>query len=862
MQMHWMCAAGLAVLLAMPVQAETKEWLDDESLREQDLEQLIPRLEALVSSANDEILAANRQTLRRVETEGANHLFGRACALLARTLYWRSEAEAALATLQSCLEGPAADADRSGYVMLRTALSSMLLVNGRPDEARASFESVLAEDLGDVDPVVVRRLRGNYAASLKSLGDDLNAMLILTEVLDEALEQGDAHEQTHFGNNLVVILEEQGMYRHAALWVERLDPAMQALPDYYPVRSLKLHEIQLRGILGANSVAIPQLQDYIKNGAGDSPAVLGNAYEYLSDMQFESRDYQAAKASAQQAIDILQGARFELGDAQLAMARVCIELNDLDQADELLSAVARDGHLLQATSQDLLNALQLRLALLRNGSDELMGSFDRFNEQREQISRDRQERYTRYFDAQLEASRQARRVEELESQQALLEAQAEADRQTRNLTLVSAFSGVVFFLLVMYLWIQRRFEGEFRTKQVALTAELETEVEVQSKALAKRAHREALGQLTGNVAHDFNNLLQVMSIANERVASESITEASRRLLHGSNEALSSARGIISRLLAYARQQELDARPLGFAEFLNDTRPLLEAALGSAFQLQVVDRVPVGLGIRVDKAHLTSAMINLLTNAAQAKPDSGEVHLSFDVIEHVPASAGDEEWDLASGNYVEIAVTDDGTGMNEAEMLRATEPFFSTRTATSGTGLGLSSVYGFARQSGGDLHIRSAPQQGTTVHLRFPVVSVHAAGETGVASRSVSLVGKHALVVEDNRILGESLLAMLDYIGLRTRWVTSGEAAVELLKASDDSIDLVISDVRMPGEYDGLLLASWVEEHFPDLKILLISGFSDVERIDRPLLHKPFTEAELRNAIDGLLTQETQLATSQ
>ncbi|MEL7024393.1 MAG: ATP-binding protein [Pseudomonadota bacterium] len=851
------CAVLMAVLLQLCVPAFAQmDWENTEALDAMPIDEVVRAVRSDLSSADEAYLSAARNALAKVRSAQRDELFAEACMGLIRAHYRRSEGTAALQVAEDCAAVPSTRVGISGFVRLRTTVATLLMLEGETDQALGDLRTILDEDLSEVDPEVVRGIQANYASALKLSGDTLMSLSVLSDTLREAIEFGEPLEQVRLGNNLVVMLEELQLFQDAASWIERLQPAIERVPDAFPSQSLRLHDIQLHGILEDRKAAIERFRSYIQAMPKESPVMVGSAYEYLADALFEEREYSQAAAASRAAIALLESSPIERADANLSLARASIALGDFDTA-ELAIARARETGVQQGESLEAMNALVLRLGLARKGERDLLATLDDMLDRQRSRERVREQQHTRYFDAKLEAAAQATRVEEMEQQQALLQAQAatsaakaESARQSRNLTYVSATSVVLLFGLLAYLWSQRRFEREFRSRQEALTAELEGEVEVQSQALAKRAHTEALGQLTGNVAHDFNNLLQVMSIANERLATEQLGEASRRLLQGSNEALSSARGIVRRLLAYARQQELDERALGFDSFLEDTRPLLEAALGKSVVLDVVNQVPKEIGISVDKAQLTSALINLLKNSVEAMSGQGSVRMSFASL-YFEADDSGPAWDLADGDYVEVQVSDDGHGMSDDQVRRSIEPFFSTRSPSSGTGLGLSSVYGFVRQSGGDVRIASVPGQGTTVALRFPSVNIGMTESLGAAKSSTSLTDKRALVVEDNEVLGEALVSMLEYMDIVPVWVHSGERAIATLSTTEQAFDFVVSDVRMPGDHDGFSLAAWIERNRVDMPVLLISGFSEVDRTSRPLLKKPFTEAELRAALTGL-----------
>lgn len=849
-------ACAVALFTIEPVFAEVL-WADRNALQEMPLDELVDAIRVDPSSLDENYLAAAELALQRTRSEQADDLYALACSGVLRAHYLRGEIQRALTTATDCLDYPGARANNSEFVNLRNGVATLLMLNGRTEEARAAFEAILADDLTGIDPVVIRRMRASYASALKLSGEVVASLAVLSDVLGEAIQHGDVTEQVNFGNNLVVMLEERRLYRDAANWIERLAPAMeQASPDF-PLQSLQLHKIQLHGIFQDREQAILQFREYIDERPERPDVLIGSAYEYMAEALYESGDYAAATTAASQAILLLNNSPIELVNARLNLAQAAIASGDLATAEQSL-ALVRTSDPRDASSIEGLRSLEFELELAKSGDISLAERFKELVASRERRERARRQLYTDFFDAKLRAVTTETELEELGRQQDLLEAQATVDagrlaaaRTARNLTIVSAILALLLFGSLSYLWAQRRFERAFRQEQERLTAGLQSEVKVQSEALVKLARTEALGKLTGNVAHDFNNLLQVTSFANEKIATESISDTARRLLDASSEALSSARGIVSQLLAYARQQKLDEQALGLRRYFDEVRPLLDAALGRSMSLAVTNDVPIGTGITVDKAQFTSALINLLRNAADAMSNSGSVQISITALEYVNED-GAQHWELEDGRYVELVLTDSGCGMSEEQVKRATEPFFSTRNESSGTGLGLSSVYGFVRQSSGDLSIASVEHQGTTVRLRFPAVSVSESPAEVSPRKAATLAGSKVLIVEDNKLVGETLRAMLANADIVSTLVSSGADAIAELESQKNHFDGVLSDICMPGEVDGFALAEWVETHRPDLPIMLMSGFSDEKKHHRPILGKPFSITELLDALTKLL----------
>jgi CheY-like chemotaxis protein/two-component sensor histidine kinase len=276
--------------------------------------------------------------------------------------------------------------------------------------------------------------------------------------------------------------------------------------------------------------------------------------------------------------------------------------------------------------------------------------------------------------------------------------------------------------------------------------------------------------------------------------------------------------------------------------------MLRRSVGPTIEI-AVDVAPDVDPIRVDPNQLELALLNLTLNARDAMPDGGKVTISAR-----NAETGSNAIVLQGGNYVQLAVTDNGTGMDEITLKRCTEPFFTTKDRGKGTGLGLSSVHGMAVQSGGAVHISSAPGTGTTVNLWFPVATERATRRDAASPIDLGLAAERlmVLVVDDEALVGHVTAAMIEDLGHAALWVSSGAEALEILR-SDRGVDLMITDHAMPG-MTGAVLAETVHKLKPDLPIILATGFADIPGSyaqTLPRLAKPYGPTELSTAIDAI-----------
>ncbi|MBB4192397.1 signal transduction histidine kinase [Rhizobium aethiopicum] len=370
---------------------------------------------------------------------------------------------------------------------------------------------------------------------------------------------------------------------------------------------------------------------------------------------------------------------------------------------------------------------------------------------------------------------------------------------------------------------------------------------------------DTIGHLTGGVAHDFNNLLMAvlgsLSLLKKRLPAD---ERSERLVTNAIQAAERGTALTQRLLAFARRQELKPQAVDFLRLFENIEDLLAKAVGP--RVEIRKRIPADLEpLLVDSNQLELALLNLFVNARDALESGGAVTVAAAAEETRPAG-------LAGGNYIKISVSDDGEGMDEATVLRAAEPFFTTKGIGKGTGLGLSMVHGLAAQSGGSIQISSTRGKGTTVSLWLPVAQsiakaqpavVPAAAEPSKAvSRSLAI-----LVVDDDALVRTGTVAMLEDLGHLPREAASATQALEFL-AGGQECDLVITDHAMPG-MTGAELARHLRSAFPNLPVILASGYVELaedQGLGRMLrMAKPFTQEQLQAAMDEALRDKVAAA---
>ena len=387
-----------------------------------------------------------------------------------------------------------------------------------------------------------------------------------------------------------------------------------------------------------------------------------------------------------------------------------------------------------------------------------------------------------------------------------------------------------------------------------------TDLKNAQAALVHAQKMEAVGQLTGGLAHDFNNLLTVvignLVTLHERYPDDpDIGEFVVPALKASRRGAS----LIKRLLAFARKQPLIPQSVNVADLVADTMLLLKRTLPAHITVTSTS-LDEPLYAMTDAQQLENALLNLALNARDAMPDGGQLLIQATRMQLSAAQVAD--FDVAPGCYVALSVSDTGTGMDAATQARASEPFFTTKRFGSGSGLGLSMAYGFAKQSGGGIRIQSALGEGCVVTLVLPCTSEdqHAVPLADVLPRSGRQGDEQPLVllVEDDPDVRRVI--RLQLVGLGYPVIEADHAAdALLLLASVPTVGILISDMVMPGGMDGRTLCRQASLSAPSVRALLISGFSDADvaspeaAMGPPLLKKPFTSLELQQALDGLLT---------
>jgi PAS domain S-box-containing protein len=401
------------------------------------------------------------------------------------------------------------------------------------------------------------------------------------------------------------------------------------------------------------------------------------------------------------------------------------------------------------------------------------------------------------------------------------------------------------------------------TRDITEKRKAEEELRRTRAELFQAQKMEAIGQLTGGVAHDFNNLLTVvignLELAQRTVGAPADEARLRRAIGNAMRGAQRAATLTERLLAFSRQQPLEPKPVDVNQLLIGLSDLLGRSLGEQIEVETVGAAGLWR-VEVDPVHLEATILNLALNARDAMPHGGKLTIETHNA-HLDENYSLRHAEVRPGQYVQLAITDTGSGMSEEVIARAFEPFFTTKQPGQGTGLGLSQVYGFVKQSGGHVKIYSEVGQGTTIKIYLPRLLRGSDAEREVEPDPVrSHTRETILVVEDDRDVRSYIIETLRELDYRVLEASDAEAALRLIDGGERGIDLLLTDVVLPGE-TGRQLADHATKRLPDLKVLFMTGYSrnaivhqgrldpGIAMIQKPI-RAPLLTARIRDLLDG------------
>jgi signal transduction histidine kinase len=403
-----------------------------------------------------------------------------------------------------------------------------------------------------------------------------------------------------------------------------------------------------------------------------------------------------------------------------------------------------------------------------------------------------------------------------------------------------------------------------RTRQIQLAnRELQREISErkQAEAALQQAQKmEMIGQMTGGVAHDFNNLLTAvlgnLELATRRCSDEKL----RRYLEGATQAAKRGAKLTGQLLAFSRTQRLKTETVDLNGIVTAMGDLLFTTIGATVRIETILQKDLWSAI-ADASQIESVILNLAVNARDAMPDGGRLTIS---TSNVAATDTSKPYELTTGDYVAVSVTDTGMGMTDEVLAKAFEPFYTTKPVGSGTGLGLSQVYGIAKQTGGTVSISTKVGRGTTMTVYLPRSTAQAgsAPTQDHASGSLRLHEATILVVDDDRDVRELAVSCLESLGYRVRSAEGGQGAIDFI--SDGApIDLILIDIAMP-EINGVQAIQAILKMRPGLPFLYMTGYVGRTKLDpseQRVLKKPFTLAELAEKVEEVLFPDDEQAKS-
>jgi signal transduction histidine kinase len=436
---------------------------------------------------------------------------------------------------------------------------------------------------------------------------------------------------------------------------------------------------------------------------------------------------------------------------------------------------------------------------------------------------------------------------------------AEAGQRTMQVIQISALAGLLIVLVLVFLYLsrrenqreaiaQRRSADRLQAEVHARTIEVEQALEQKYASDRQKAELEirvakddklrVIGQLTGGVAHDFNNIMTVVQLCSELLLLN-LNTSQKKLAEDILKAVNSGKAITKGLLAYARQQVLQPTTIELSGYVEANKTIFMRSINESIKLEVQVDVSNGpLIIKVDEGQLTSTVLNLILNAKEASQENCKIVLSVH----------------RKDNRVTIRITDEGSGMTEKELETATEPFYSTKTMAEGSGLGLSMVEGFMKQSGGDLKIISTPNKGTTIELTFTAENELPEKIVIDQEPNAAAAGQTILLVEDEDQIRNVAKIVLEQAGYEVLIANSGADAIQKYQ-NIENLNLLLTDLVMPGGMSGNQLIVELRKLDANLPVLLMSGYSAETQSDHPFLSKPFTMDALLSKVREAITKE-------
>ncbi len=722
------------------------------------------------------------------------------------------------------------------------------------------------------------RVLGNIAEASGAID---KAYEYFQTALDAAVQSNNVELSAQVGINMIELALSEDDADLAGEFVQRVEPWIAKSSDQRIRHLLALRRQDIRHKKGDSLDAAQEIQRLIdKLEPTVDSQLLGLHYLSLASAQAAAGNFADAIKSADQcsrrvehivrtwclARIIRLKAVFGLGESETALAGIDELLGDtrlaivnrielLEFRSTVLASMSRFQDSLDALTQ--CRKIEAQRDTLRAQEIAAFITSSYGNQQRElELTASKARESTAIAQAELNESVARQKTAET--------SRAKLMRDGAALLAILSVIGIAFYLRASNKrrtdQIQAQHEREMNeelTRRLDLqTAQLKEQISTRQQlelAMERKFRVEALGKLTGGVAHDFNNLLTVITHSTEliRLENQELSEESSRLLDSIICAAESGASIVNQLMAYARQQPLVSKPLLVSDWLNSNRNILKQVLGKSIQYVEISNAQ-DAAICIDSAQLTTAVINLLANARDALPSRlGRVEFSVERLRLDSESA--RVWNgVAPGEYCLFEVRDQGKGMALDELAHACDPFYTTKELGSGTGLGLSSVVGFVKQSGGEFSLQSEPGSGTTARFILPLTEL----PVQVVSPSVEArptdQKNQLLLVEDQDAVRKVLAAGLQSLGYAVSQATSADDAIQLIESAGPP-QILLSDVRMPGSMNGVELRNWVLSRYSNVHVVLMSGFRELDsEQDQHIVfvQKPVKLKELHRVLAG------------
>ena len=682
------------------------------------------------------------------------------------------------------------------------------------------------------------------------------------EVLALAGGDTEVHQVRIAKNNIAWLLVRLKKYEKATAVYDELEPVEHAQTLFLRVKlgrceiALGRNEVDRAMELSESAIEVGKTIQEIevnewakKNRRG----LIGLLYLIQARCFYEREDYSAAQTACEQAIELIKTSRpHRLNDARVILGFIVAKKGRPELGVEMVRKAYESASAAKQFYSVLIASEKLTKLYEDNGQfDKAYQQLKTTKELENSLKVEDMELRLEFTELRHQAKLEQRRLElttteeRAKTKQAKLVAKNAISQVEKSKAIQYGF-GFAFALILLgstgYLVSQVR-----RKKIQDQLADVKKQAEFQEQ-VAQKKRIEDIGALTGSVAHDFNNILQVVCQINfliEDSLGEDLTSAQEKMLETESNAVDVASKITQQLLTYARRQATAPKVERVSTMLESTQALFDS-VSDSIQVNVL-KFDETLAINVDPTQFSSSILNLLLNARDAMEGTGliEIQVTNEAIVESTSSP------LPDGDYVCIKVSDAGKGMNEEQLRRACEPFFTTKPPTTGTGLGLSTVEGFVEQAGGAINIESTFGCGASVYLYFPKANCTAEFDQSVKSdfTTANTNERVCLIVEDNPMVRSTLELSLHSCGYKSTCCCSADDAHDLLK-SEQNFSLVVSDIRMPGKWDGVDLAQWIKSTFPGIKIVLISGNDAPPELDDFIfLRKPFRLSDLQSVLE-------------